>query len=154
MPQPPVQLWRDAILAADIDATAKLVALVLACYATAEGRARPSRAAIAAGASLDVRTVERAVHRLEHAGLLAVTRAGRGAGQAVTNRYRGVVPNSGTVPLFPVEPYERIAALSTSNSGAVPPELERELEEPRARDTAELASAARRAFMARLEARA
>lgn len=159
MPQPPVQLWRDAIMAADLDATAKLVGLVLACHATADGRARLSRGTLAGAASLGLSTVDRAVRRLEDGGLLAVVRAAPGAGRRVTNRYRAVIPNSPVLTLFPGDSYDGIASLTTRNSPAAVPVLERELEEPRARDTAanghaDMARTARREFMARLEARA
>jgi hypothetical protein len=83
--QHPVPAWRHELLAAPIDATAKLVGLALSAYMDGAGRAQVSRSTIARGCSLaDVSTVKRAVHRLEVAGYLGID---RGGGQDVS-RYQ------------------------------------------------------------------
>ncbi len=69
--------WRHELLAAPIDATAKLVGLALSTYMDGAGRAHVSRSTLARGCGLaDVSTVKRAVHRLEVAGYLGVDRGG------------------------------------------------------------------------------
>lgn len=149
MPAPLVQRWRLEIRAAELDRTAKLVGLVLADYATAEGRAWPSRQTIAAAAGVCVRTVEAATVRLELAGLLEVERR---SGRGRTNRYQLTVKGAERAQQLRHNGTER-AQMTTKKGAAAAPELEGlELEEQRERASA-LARDARRAFMAGLEAR-
>lgn len=91
---PPVNnqlAWRVAVRDSDLDATAKHVALTLSVYMNRRGIAWPSRVSLAAGTSRTIRTVERAVARLEQAGFLVVARStGRRS-----NLYCAVIPNRG-----------------------------------------------------------
>src|SRR5436309_3407100 len=73
-PRPFMHRWREAVRESDLDSTAKLVAFALSTFMDAEGRTRRSRATIAAASSLNVRTVDEALRRLETAGLLEVLR--------------------------------------------------------------------------------
>jgi hypothetical protein len=74
---PLVAVWRNTIRDSGLDKTAKLVAFVLSTYMDAHGRAFPSKATLASGASLGEgrRAVDKAIVRLEEAGLLHVTRS-------------------------------------------------------------------------------
>jgi hypothetical protein len=76
-PLPYVAVWRNAIRDSELDKTAKLVAFVLSTYMDAAGRAFPSKATLSLGASLGAgkRAVDKAIVRLEEAGLLQVTRS-------------------------------------------------------------------------------
>jgi Helix-turn-helix domain len=90
--------WRDAIRASELDASAKLVALVLATYANATGECWPSKQTLYEGCSLSARVVDRAVLRLEETGFVDVKRSvGR-----VVNRYFLRIPNP--VPEAGVDP--------------------------------------------------
>lgn len=84
--------WRIAIRDSDLDSTAKHVALTLDIYMNARGIAWPSRAALAEGTGLSVRTIERALARVSQSGYLVVV---RGHGRK-TNRYASRLPNSDT----------------------------------------------------------
>ena len=85
----PAQTWRRLVLDADLGPSAKTVALALSVFANGQGEAWPSRATLAAGAGVSVRTVVRAIRDLERVGLVDVTRY---RGRTHTNRYRLVVP--------------------------------------------------------------
>lgn len=85
---PVIAEWRNAIRDSDLDATAKLVALVLSTYMNSAGECYPARATLAKNCRCAVRTVERAVTRIESAGLLDVSRT---AGRGHSNRYRASV---------------------------------------------------------------
>jgi hypothetical protein len=65
-------VWRDAIRDSDLPASVKLVAHTLTTFMSARGWCNPGRETIAEGASTSVRTVERAVARLEGEGWLRV----------------------------------------------------------------------------------
>lgn len=84
--------WRIAVRESNLDATAKLVAFTLDTYMDRRGIAWPSRPSLATSSSLGVRTVDRALIRLENAGLIVVAR-GRGRR---SNLYCADVPNSVT----------------------------------------------------------
>lgn len=86
------QAWRNAVRDSELDVTAKVVAWTLDTYMDSHGDGWPSLALLAAGAGVDVRTVIRAVKRLELAGLIGVTRSrGRHA-----NRYHATIQNRDT----------------------------------------------------------
>ena len=101
MPAPPA--FRAAVMAAAIDPTAKLVGLVLAAHMDGKGMAQVSKGRVGVAAGLEAKAVQRAVRRLEAAGLLEVkTVAG---GRHVVNRYgaRNGVPGdpvSAAMPLI------------------------------------------------------
>ena len=82
--------WRDAVRDSGLDSNAKHVAHVLSTYMNGGGQCWPSQELVAAGASISVRTVQRATARLELAGLLLIDR-GRGR---TSNRYRALFPYS------------------------------------------------------------
>ena len=77
-------IFRDAIRDSGLDLRAKLVAHTISTYMNGAGDAYPSKATIARGASMGVRTADRAIERLEAAGLLRVDRSGG----RVSNTYR------------------------------------------------------------------
>lgn len=80
--------WRKAVLAGDLDPTAKLVALAIGAYMNRAGYAYPSKQTVADGCGLSVRAVDGAVNRIEAAGLLDVQRStGRSA-----NGYQATIP--------------------------------------------------------------
>jgi hypothetical protein len=82
--------WRDAIRDSNLDGTAKLVGFVISTWWDRNGNgAYPSKPTIAAAASLrSPRAVDEAVHRLEAAGFLDVSRSkGRSS-----NRYSATLP--------------------------------------------------------------
>jgi hypothetical protein len=84
--------WRIGVCESGIDPTARYVALVLDTFMDKRGFAWPSYRSIASRAGVSARTVERAVARLEHAGLLLVVHSpGRWS-----NRYQAAWPNSDT----------------------------------------------------------
>ena len=98
-----VASWRDAVRDSELDRTAKLVAFVLSTYMDGDGRAYPSMATLAEGASLGLNraTTRAAVARLESARFLDLFRSrGRGShhyaatfptehlGRSVTERFR------------------------------------------------------------------
>jgi hypothetical protein len=82
--------WRIAVRESELDANAKAVALVLDTYMDGRGFAWPSRKTIAQSSSLHIDTVDRALRRIEKAGLLLVVRS---PGRA-SNRYQATIPNS------------------------------------------------------------
>jgi DNA-binding transcriptional MocR family regulator len=84
--------WRVAVRDSSLDATAKHVALTLDIYMNRHGIAWPSRSSLAAGCSCSVKTVARAVARLERAGFVEVK---RGHGRR-SNLYLGVIPRGDT----------------------------------------------------------
>lgn len=84
--------WRVAVRDSTLDATAKHVALTLDIYMNRHGIAWPSRSSLAAGCSCSVKTVARAVARLERAGFLEVR---RGHGRR-SNLYSAVIPSRDT----------------------------------------------------------
>lgn len=84
--------WRDAVRAAPLDRTAKLVALVLSTYFGARRlTAWPARARLARDCGLSVRSVEQAVRRIEAAGLLKVVRS---TGGRRSNLYAACMPEA------------------------------------------------------------
>lgn len=81
--------WRIAVRESELDRVAKLVALTLGIYMNRRGIAWPSKQSLAEGTGYSIRTVDRAIIRLEQAGFLIVTRtAGRRS-----NRYTSVIHN-------------------------------------------------------------
>jgi hypothetical protein len=73
----PDPLAQRALRDSELDPTAKLVGFVISTYMDTRGKAFPSKATIAEGASLGKgkRAVDKAVDRLEAYGLLDVTRS-------------------------------------------------------------------------------
>jgi hypothetical protein len=84
--------WRIAVRDSSLDASAKLVAFTIDTYMDRRGIAWPSRQSLAAGTSLGVRTIDRALVRLEQAELIVVAR-GRGRR---SNLYCANHPNGAT----------------------------------------------------------
>jgi hypothetical protein len=82
-------VWRDAVRDSDLDATAKLVAYTLSTFMNGAGTCWPSKGLLAVRCGRSVRTVDRAIERLEAAGFLVV---GRTRGRT-SNRYEAVLPN-------------------------------------------------------------
>jgi hypothetical protein len=82
--------WRDALRDSDLDPTAKLVGFVISTWWDRNGNgAFPSKPTITAAAGLrSPRAVDQAVHRLEQAGFLDVSRS-RGRS---SNRYSATLP--------------------------------------------------------------
>jgi hypothetical protein len=85
-------VWRDALRESGLDATARHVAHVLSTYMDGRGRCWPSRETLAAAVGLSVRTVERAVQRLEAVGWLRVERTE--GGRHRTNTYEALLPQT------------------------------------------------------------
>ena len=86
--KPRQAVWRDVVRDSALTWRGKVVGLVLSTYMNKHGHAFPSRDTIAAGGSVGVRTVDRALAELEVAGLLSVRRSkGRRA-----NRYQAMLP--------------------------------------------------------------
>lgn len=69
--------WRVAVRDSDLSPTAKHVALTLDTYMNSRGLAWPTRATLAEGVGLSVKTVERALRELSQSGFIVVHR-GRG----------------------------------------------------------------------------
>jgi hypothetical protein len=87
--------WRNAVRDSDLDSMAKLAGHTLSTFMDSRGRAFPGLTTLAAGASVDVRTLKRAIGRLELRGFLNVqrTKGGRLArGKSATNRYFATLP--------------------------------------------------------------
>jgi DNA-binding PadR family transcriptional regulator len=89
-----VAVWRDALCEDEckLDSTAKLVALVLSTFMRGRGYARPGRERLGKGASLSVRSVERALRRLEAGGWLEVDWSD--GGRRWTNAYQALLPET------------------------------------------------------------
>jgi len=87
------QVWRDVIRDSSLDSTAKGVGYALTTWMDWRGHAFPSRKTLAAGAGYNVRTIDRAVPRLEKAGLLRVVRNG---GRSRANYYIALLPERAT----------------------------------------------------------
>lgn len=70
-------VFRNAIRDSDLDRTAKLVAFTLSTYMDSQGSAFPSKATLAAGASLGrgKRAVDAAIDRLEAHGFIEISRS-------------------------------------------------------------------------------
>jgi hypothetical protein len=81
-------VWRDAIRDSELDAPTKAVAFTLSTYMNGRGFAYPSKAALAAGASVSKRTVDATVDRLEAAGFIELDRS-RGRR---SNHYQASLP--------------------------------------------------------------
>lgn len=64
-------------LPADLDTSARLVAMALVMFADRDGTARPSARQLATATGLHTETIARAIRRLEGAGVVAVTRRDR-----------------------------------------------------------------------------
>jgi DNA-binding transcriptional ArsR family regulator len=77
-------LWRKAVRDSGLDPRAKLVAFTLSVYMNGAGECWPSKEALAENTGLGLRTVDRAILRLEAAGYLLIERRG---GRHKTNRY-------------------------------------------------------------------
>lgn len=88
--KPRVGIWRDAIRESDLGATPKLVAFVVSTFVNGRGGAYPSRATLAAGASLSVKAVDNALRRLERDGFLEISRT-RGR---TSNSYAIILPST------------------------------------------------------------
>lgn len=86
-----VHSWRRAVLDkhTNLDVSAVLVGLALSAYMNKTGVAYPSRALLAEGCRISMRTVTNAIRDLEAAGLLRVER-GRGRGRS--NIYHACLP--------------------------------------------------------------
>jgi hypothetical protein len=84
----PTIVWRDAVRDSGLDGTAKAVAYTLSTYMNGKAEAFPSKATLAAGASVCNRAADRAILRLESNGFLRVART-RGR---KSNHYYGVHP--------------------------------------------------------------
>jgi Helix-turn-helix domain len=119
--------WKLAVRDSRYDPTMKVVAFVLETYMDKDGYCWPGREAIAAGAGCDVRTVDRAIARLETAGFLRVHHSkGR-----KSNRYQATFPNrdtesplnSGRESRLPGQRVAVTATLTTANGGTESPEL-------------------------------
>lgn len=143
---PLVAIWRNALRDSNLDRTAKLVGLVLSTYMDSAGVAWPSKATLAAKASLGSgrRAVDMAIDRLEAAGLLEIERSrGRrpfvyhAAGATLTaHAPRGSTPHETT-------PTSHISR-STSHPGATESDTEsEESETPRGRRGSGLARGAK-----------
>jgi DNA-binding transcriptional regulator YhcF (GntR family) len=65
-------VWRDAVRDSDMSWRAKIVAHTITTYMNVEGAAFPSRATIARGASISLRTVDAGLQELEKRGFLSV----------------------------------------------------------------------------------
>jgi DNA-binding transcriptional MocR family regulator len=81
-------LWHDQICKSELDPTARHVGLALCWFMDRTGQCYPSRPTLAERTGYSVRTVERALKRLEQAGDLRVQ---RGGGRGKTNLYVGVL---------------------------------------------------------------
>jgi hypothetical protein len=92
--------WRDAIRDSELDRTAKLIAYTLSTWMNGQAEAFPGKDALADRAGVDVRTVDRALHRIEAAGFVRVR---VGGGRARTNRYEGITPAEAPGFLLPAE---------------------------------------------------
>jgi DNA-binding transcriptional regulator YhcF (GntR family) len=93
--KPLVAVWRDAVRdtpARDLDATAKHVAMTLSTWMNGRGRSYPGRRSIADGCSVSVKSVDRALKRLEDAGWVEVERTTGGKGR--TNTYTATLPQT------------------------------------------------------------
>jgi hypothetical protein len=85
--------WRDAVADSDLDSTAKVVAgLAIATHMDRNGYAYPGRQRIARRSSLSIRTVDKAIRRVEAAGFLEVTRVS--GGNSKTNGYQACLPET------------------------------------------------------------
>jgi hypothetical protein len=87
-------VWRKAIRESTLDASTKVVLYTLSTYLNGEGVAYPSREELAAGASVSITTLDRAVRRAEAAGFVDVehTRGGGYGENKRTNHYRVTLP--------------------------------------------------------------
>ena len=81
--------WSDALIESDLRSTTKLVGLVLRKWLNSAGSAYPSQATIATGASVSVKTVQKALRELVDAGFL--TYRSRSNGRR-SNQYQVVMP--------------------------------------------------------------
>jgi hypothetical protein len=99
--------WRDALRDSDLDVTAKAVGFVMSTYLP---NVFPSRATIAAGASLSVRAVDKALKRLEAGGFIT-TRRTRGRN---VNSYLLTIPNGERGSLLP-DSQRRTKSTPTAN---------------------------------------
>jgi hypothetical protein len=82
-------VWRDAIRNSSLDRVAKLAAFVLSTYMNGVGECFPGKALLANGASLNsIRSVDRAINRLESARFIIVVRSSGGKRIAIWLRPR------------------------------------------------------------------
>jgi len=112
-------VWRKTIVESTLDPIARLVAHTLSVYLNSKGVAYPSRGELAAGSGLGVRTVDRALRRLEAAGFLDVERT-RGGGYGEnknTNRYRVTLPVTASERRRDEWPDEKVTASERSSHG-------------------------------------
>jgi hypothetical protein len=96
MTLPLVPTWRNEIRDSELDAKAKHVGLTLSTWMSSDGVCYPSRPTQAEACGYSVRTIDRAIARLERAGLLVVS---RGTGRGNSNQYAAVL-NSVTGDAF------------------------------------------------------
>jgi biotin operon repressor len=87
-------VWRVAVRDSELDATAKHVALTLDTYMDRRGIAWPSKPTLARDTGYTVRAVDRAINRLEQAGLLVVARS-RGRRSNLYSAALNPVPSDG-----------------------------------------------------------
>src|SRR5687768_9461929 len=86
-------IWRDAIRDdASLDLHSKSIAFCLSTYMDRFGYARPGRKAIASGAGVGVKTVDRRLRLLELGGYVRIE---RGRGRDVTSEYWATLPPKG-----------------------------------------------------------
>lgn len=82
-------VWRDAVRDSNLDPTAKLIAYTVSTFMNGTGSCYPRKLLIAVRCGRSVRTVDRAIRRIELAGYLVV---GRSLGRT-SNRYEATLPN-------------------------------------------------------------
>lgn len=91
-----IATWRDALRDSGLDRDAKSIGFVLSTFVNGNLSCYPSRRTIAAGGSVSVRTVDRAIPKLVLTGFLKVTKS-RGRH---SNGYLLIVPTAtGETPL-------------------------------------------------------
>jgi Helix-turn-helix domain len=122
--------WQLALRDSRTDSTAKHVGLTLALRMDTEGHCWPGRERIATETGYDVRTVVRAIARLEAGQWLRIE---KGGGQRKTNHYWATLPvaNGGTAPPLNGGTESRLrgqrstptVAPVQSNRGTAPPEF-------------------------------
>src|SRR5690349_10664891 len=71
-PKPLIGVWRDIVRDSTLSWRAKLTAYVLSTYMDSNGRAYPSIATLAAGASIGKKSIDKALPELEAAGFLKI----------------------------------------------------------------------------------
>jgi DNA-binding PadR family transcriptional regulator len=87
-----VAVWRDAVRDSELDATAKHVAMTLSTWMNGHGACYPSRHSIAAGCSISLSSVDRALRRLEEASWVEIEHTV--GGKRRTNSYAAFLPQT------------------------------------------------------------